>query len=120
MGTIIAIVGILVVFLAVLGFVASCYKRVNGSGEALVITRFGSSEKNASLSGAFVWPKINFFERIDLTRKPILVIREGVRGKTGEEYEGLPCKDDIRADIRVAFYISVNPEEKDILLLAET
>jgi uncharacterized membrane protein YqiK len=119
MGTIIAIVGILVVFLAVLGFVASCYKRVNGSGEALVITRFGSSEKNASLSGAFVWPKINFFERIDLTRKPILVIREGVRGKTGEEYEGLPCKDDIRADIRVAFYIGVNPEEKDILLLAE-
>lgn len=119
MGTIIAIVGILVLFLAVLGFVASCYKRVNGSGEALVITRFGSSEKNASLSGAFVWPKINFFERIDLTRKPILVIREGVRGKTGEEYEGLPCKDDIRADIRVAFYIGVNPEEKDILLLAE-
>jgi uncharacterized membrane protein YqiK len=119
MGTIIAIAGFLVVALVVLGFVASCYKRVNGSGEALVITRFGSSEKNASLSGAFVWPKINFFERIDLTRKPILVSREGVRGKTGEEYEGLPCKDDIRADIRVAFYIGVNPEEKDILLLAE-
>lgn len=119
MGTIIAIAGLLVVALVVLGFVASCYKRVNGSGEALVITRFGSSEKNASLSGAFVWPKINFFERIDLTRKPILVSREGVRGKTGEEYEGLPCKDDIRADIRVAFYIGVNPEEKDILLLAE-
>jgi flotillin len=111
--------GLLVVALIVLGFVASCYKRVNGSGEALVITRFGSSEKNASLSGAFVWPKINFFERIDLTRKPILVSREGVRGKTGEEYEGLPCKDDIRADIRVAFYIGVSPEEKDILLLAE-
>jgi len=119
MGTIIAIAGFLVLALVVLGFVASCYKRVNGSGEALVITRFGSSEKNASLSGAFVWPKINFFERIDLTRKPILVSREGVRGKTGEEYEGLPCKDDIRADIRVAFYIGVNPEEKDILLLAE-
>ena len=119
MVTALIIAGCLLVALVVLGFVASCYKRVNGSGEALVITRFGSSEKNASLSGAFVWPKINFFERIDLTRKPILVSREGVRGKTGEEYEGLPCKDDIRADIRVAFYIGVNPEEKDILLLAE-
>jgi uncharacterized membrane protein YqiK len=119
MVTALIIAGFLVVALIVLGFIASCYKRVNGSGEALVITRFGSSEKNASLSGAFVWPKINFFERIDLTRKPILVSREGVRGKTGEEYEGLPCKDDIRADIRVAFYIGVNPEEKDILLLAE-
>lgn len=119
MVTALIIAGILVVALVVLGFIASCYKRVNGSGEALVITRFGSSEKNASLSGAFVWPKINFYERIDLTRKPIHVIREGVRGKTGEEYEGLPCKDDIRADIRVAFYIGVNPEEKDILLLAE-
>lgn len=119
MVTALIIAGCFLVALIVLGFIASCYKRVNGSGEALVITRFGSSEKNASLSGAFVWPKINFFERIDLTRKPILVAREGVRGKTGEEYEGLPCQDDIRADIRVAFYIGVNPEEKDILLLAE-
>ena len=119
MVTALVIAGVFLVVLIVLGFIANCYKRVNGSGEALVITRFGSSEKNASLSGAFVWPKINFFERIDLTRKPILVSREGVRGQAGEEYEGLPCKDDIRANIRVAFYIGVNPEEKDILLLAE-
>lgn len=119
MVTALVIAGVFLVVLIVLGFIANCYKRVNGSGEALVITRFGSSEKNASLSGAFVWPKINFFERIDLTRKPILVSREGIRGQAGEEYEGLPCKDDIRANIRVAFYIGVNPEEKDILLLAE-
>jgi uncharacterized membrane protein YqiK len=119
MGMILTIAGFLVVALIVLGFVASCYKRVNGTGEALIITRFGSSEKEASLSGAFVWPKINFVERMELTRKLITVVREGVRGQTGEAYEGLSCKDDIRADLRVGFYIGVNPEAKDIILIAE-
>jgi len=117
--SILTIAGIGIVVLIVLGFLASCYKRVNGSGEALIITRFGAKDKEAVLNGAFVWPKINMFERMNLTRKLIIVVREGVRGKTGEQYEGLPCKDDIRADLRVGFYIGVNPEPKDIVLIAE-
>lgn len=114
------IIGI-IAFLAiavVLVFLGSCYKRVNKTGEALVITKFGNQEKQAALNGAFVWPLINQFERMDITRKTIAIVREGVKDKVGEEYEGLHCKDNIRANIKVNFYIGINPDPKDILQVA--
>lgn len=117
--TIFLIAGIAVVALVVLGFLAMCYKRINSVGEALVITRFGSTAKEAVLNGAFVWPGINQYERMDITRRRITISREGAKGKSGDQYEGLPCKDNIRANVVVAFYIGVSPEPKDILLVAD-
>jgi flotillin len=111
--------GILVIgVVMVLFFLAACYKRVNKTGEALIITKFGNQEKQATLNGAFVWPLVNQFERMDITRKSILIVREGVKGKVGEEYEGLHCKDNIRANVKVCFYLGVNPEAKDIIQVA--
>lgn len=111
--------GILIIgLIMMLTFLASCYKRVSKTGEALIITRFGTQEKQAALNGAFVWPLVNQYERMDITRKSIQIVREGVKGKVGDEYEGLHCKDNIRANVRVNFYLGVNPEPKDIIQVA--
>ncbi len=56
---------------------------------------------------------------MDITRKKISVIRSGRKDQEGEEYEGLHCKDNIRADLKVDFYIGVNHEEDDIIRVAK-
>lgn len=114
-----AIIGISVLgFVVILAFLASCYKRVGQTGEALVITKFGNQEKQATLNGAFVWPLVNQYETMDITRKTIAITREGVKDKVGDEYEGLHCKDNIRANVKVNFYLGVNPDLKDIIQVA--
>lgn len=115
----------LVIFAAILGtiliigrFLASRYKRVEGLGQALVVTRTGG-KRDVSLTGTFVWPVINQMERIDITRKLIDIERIGRKANTGDKYEGLSCKDGIRANMKVDFYIGVNPEADSIIKIAE-
>ncbi|WP_342608547.1 peptidase [Vibrio tritonius] len=79
----------------------------------------GLERTRASLTGTFVWPVINQYEYMDITRKKISVIRSGKKDKDGEEYEGLHCRDNIRADLKVDFYIGVNHEEEDIVRVAK-
>ncbi|MCV6611006.1 MAG: hypothetical protein OIF55_09585 [Amphritea sp.] len=98
-------------------FLTSRYKKVRQEGEALIVN--GASGTRASLTGTFVWPVINRYEYMDITRKNISVIRSGRADQEGEEYEGLHCKDNIRADLKVDFYIGVNHEEEDIVRVAK-
>lgn len=56
---------------------------------------------------------------MDITRKKISVVRSGRKDQEGEEYEGLHCRDNIRADLKVDFYIGVNHEEEDIVRVAK-
>ncbi|WP_050910367.1 peptidase, partial [Vibrio campbellii] len=79
----------------------------------------GLHATRASLTGTFVWPVINKFEFMDITRKKISVVRSGRKDQEGEEYEGLHCRDNIRADLKVDFYIGVNHEEEDIVRVAK-
>lgn len=106
-----------VVFLLILFFLTSRYKKVRGEGDALIVN--GLERTRASLTGTFVWPVINQYEYMDITRKKISVIRSGKKDKDGEEYEGLHCRDNIRADLKVDFYIGVNHEEEDIVRVAK-
>lgn len=105
--------------MAIIIFITSCYKRISKTGEALIITRFGNKNQEATLSGAFVWPVVNNVERMDITRKSIAIVREGVKGKVGDEYEGLHCKDNIRANIIVNLYFGVNPVPEDVIQVAK-
>jgi flotillin len=106
-----------VVALVLIFFLTSRYKKVRREGEALIVN--GTRGTRASLTGTFVWPVINRYEYMDITRKNISVIRSGSRDQEGEEYEGLHCKDNIRADLKVDFYIGVNHEEEDIVRVAK-
>ncbi|MEL6117162.1 peptidase [Photobacterium sp. SP02] len=105
------------IFLLILIFLTSRYKKVRGEGDALIVN--GLHATRASLTGTFVWPVINQHEYMDITRKKISVIRSGRKDQEGEEYEGLHCRDNIRADLKVDFYIGVNHEEEDIVRVAK-
>ncbi|MCM0148690.1 peptidase [Photobacterium galatheae] len=105
------------IFLLILIFLTTRYKKVRGEGDALIVN--GLHATRASLTGTFVWPVVNQYEYMDITRKKISVIRSGRKDQEGEEYEGLHCRDNIRADLKVDFYIGVNHEEEDIVRVAK-
>lgn len=108
------VIGLVVIMM----FLTSRYRKIRHEGEALIIN--GINETRASLTGAFVWPVVNRYEYMDITRKKISVNRSGRKDAQGEaEYEGLHCKDNIRADLKVDFYIGVNQEEDDIVRVAK-
>ncbi|WP_087018141.1 peptidase [Thaumasiovibrio subtropicus] len=115
-GMIFLFVGVLVL-LIVLIFLTSRYKKVRNEGESLIVN--GVNRTRASLTGTFVWPVVNRYEYMDITRKKISVVRSGRKDQEGEEYEGLHCRDNIRTDIKVDFYIGVNHEEDDIVRVAK-
>jgi uncharacterized membrane protein YqiK len=78
-------------------------------GQALVNNK--TSEMSISLTGMLVLPIVHRAEIMDISTKLIELER---RGK-----EGLICKDNIRADIKVAFFVRVNHAPDDIKKVAE-
>ena len=56
-------------------------------------------------------PVAHAADKMDLSVKRIEIAREGE--------DGLICQDNIRADIRVAFYVRVNNQQSDIMQVAE-
>lgn len=112
-------VGASIVFILVLlGILATWYKKVEKQGEVLIIN--GKTKVTATFTGGVVFPIINTYEYMDITRKGISVERRGQKEGHSDEYEGLHCKDNIRADLKVDFFIGVNPEETDILNVVKT
>ena len=101
----------------ILMFLTTRYKKIRREGEALIVN--GISKTRASLTGTFIWPVVNRYEFMDITRKKISVSRSGRKDAQGDEYEGLHCKDNIRADLKVDFYIGVNHIEADIIRVAK-
>ena len=59
-----------------------------------------------------VYPVIDQAEIMDISVKRIEIERQGS--------EGLICKDNIRADIKVAFFVRVNRNEQEVLRVAES
>lgn len=85
-----------------------CYQRLP-EGQALVI--FGMSGRRVRLDGCgLVMPVVERAEAVDLTQKTVVIERRGP--------DGLVCKDSIRADIRLAFYVFVEPTAEDVLEVA--
>ena len=63
-------------------------------------------------SKAIVWPLIRQSEIMDISVRRIEIFRHGS--------EGLVCKDNVRADIKVAFFVRVNNTEDDVLKVAQS
>jgi uncharacterized membrane protein YqiK len=103
--TIGVVVGLLffAMFLAVF-----CLKKVR-AGEAGVRTGFGGLQ--VTKDWMFRYPFLNRWDIMDIQVKKLEVARKGK--------DGLICKDNIRADIEVAFYVRVAPEEAKIMEVAE-
>jgi len=101
---------IVVLTLGVLYVVARFYVKVD-QGKALIINKM-RAEPDVTFTGGVVVPIIYRAEVMDISVKTIEISR---RGK-----EGLICQDNIRADIKVAFFVRVNKTKEDVLKVAQS
>lgn len=106
----IAIVSLAIVILGALALASRFYQKV-GPDEAIVKTGWGGMQV-VTANGIFVLPVIHHAEKMDLTLKSFEIAREGS--------EGLICKDNIRADIRVAFFIRVDKTQEEMREVAQS
>jgi uncharacterized membrane protein YqiK len=97
---------IVVIFIIVL----NAFYRTVEQGRALIINRIGKSEPKVSFTGSIVIPVIHRAEVMDISVKTIEVDRQGANG--------LICKDNIRGDIKVTFFVRVNKTDDDVKKVA--
>ena len=85
------------------------YRKVD-QGKALVITRPGKID--VSFTPRLVLPAVNRVEVMDISLNTIEIDRRG--------HDGLICGDNIRADIKVAFFVRVNKTKEDVIRVAQS
>lgn len=101
-----------IIALIVIGIIfafTSFYTKVP-QGWALIINDTSSIPK-VKFTGGIVWPIINKKELMKISLITLQIDRANK--------EGLICKDNIRADISVAFYLRVNETQEDVLKVAK-
>lgn len=108
--TLLIVIGItsLVIF-GTLVLIAKFYRMVD-QGRVLIVNTM-RSEPIVSFTGRVVIPVIHRSEVMDISVKTVEIDR---RGK-----EGLICRDNIRADIKVTFFVRVNKTAEDVLKVAQ-
>lgn len=110
-GIIAVIVGtFMFIILLSIAILASFYKKIP-QGKAIVRTGVGGT-KVAFNKGIYVIPVFHKMEIMDISVKKLQIERM--------EQDGLICKDNIRADIKVAFFIRVNKSVDDVINVAQT
>ena len=92
------------------GYMFSRWFRKVDQGQALI--RTGRGETRVSFSGIFIVPILHKAELMDISVTRLEINRRG--------QQGLICKDNMRADISVAFFVRVNKTEQDVLRVAQT
>ncbi len=97
-----------VIIIGIIVVIKLFYRKVK-QGKALV--RTGKGDIKVSFSGMNVIPLIHEAEVMDISLKQIIISREGK--------DGLICKDNLRADIKVAFFVRVNPTKQDVARVAQ-
>lgn len=108
--TIVVIGVIAVLFFGGLAFITKYYIKVD-QGQALIINKTGENV-DVTFSGGFVMPVFHRAEYMDISLKTVEIDR---RGK-----EGLICADNIRADIKVTFFVRVNKTQQDVMNVAQS
>lgn len=106
----VVLVSIVVLFFGTVGLFRAFYRKVP-QGTALIINDMSSTPK-VRFTGAFVIPVLYLAEEMKISLISMEVPR---RGK-----DGLICKDNMRADVEVVFYLRVNELAEDVLLVAKT
>lgn len=96
--------------LVLLGILAKLYKKIP-QGKAIVRTGVGGT-KVAFNKGMIVIPIIHKMEIMDISLKKVQIERM--------QHDGLICKDNIRADIKVAFFVRVNKSMNDVINVAQS
>lgn len=101
---------LLVVLIGIAGLFKAFYKKVD-QGTALIVNDLSSSPK-VRFTGGLIIPVLY---RAELMKISLITLQIDRRGK-----EGLICRDNMRADIAVAFYLRVNETQADVLRVAKS
>lgn len=100
---------IAVLLIAVIITFVNCFRKVE-KGTALI--RTGLGETKVTFTGMMVYPVVHRAELMDISLKRIEIDRTGKNG--------LICKDNMRADIKVAFFVRVNNVREEVVRVAES
>ncbi|MGD9170439.1 MAG: hypothetical protein PVI97_10335 [Candidatus Thiodiazotropha sp.] len=103
------IVSSVIILLGAFSLFASFYKKVP-QGKAMIVSTL-SREPKVTFTGSLVLPVIHLREMMDIDLKTIEIDRRGS--------DGLICRDNIRADIKVTFFVRVNKTSEDVLKVAQ-
>jgi uncharacterized membrane protein YqiK len=103
------VVAVVVLLFLVVAVVLSWYKKVP-QGKTIVRTGFGGTK--VTFNGMTVVPVLHRMEWMDISVKKVEISRTGK--------DGLICQDNLRADIKVVFFVRVNPKTDDVLKVAQT
>ncbi|MFD0199415.1 MULTISPECIES: SPFH domain-containing protein [Saccharothrix] len=105
-GILIAVV--LVVVIGLLILISRLFRKID-QGKALIISKV--RKVDVTFTGAVVLPVLHRAEIMDISVKTIEIRRAG--------QEGLICQDNIRADIRITFFVRVNKTVEDVIKVAQ-
>ena len=89
---------IFLIFMGAVYMIFKLYRKVD-QGRTLIINKI-SKEPEVTFTGGLVIPVIHRSEIMEISVKTIEIDRRG--------HEGLICADNIRADIKVTFFVRVN------------
>jgi uncharacterized membrane protein YqiK len=111
MTTTVLIAAVILAFLilGLFAMFAKFYRKIE-QGRALIVNTL-RAEPEVTFTGRMVYPIIHKAELMDISLKTVEIDRSG--------NEGLICKDNIRADIKVKFFVRVNKTAEDVLKVAQ-
>ncbi|MFC8371989.1 SPFH domain-containing protein [Streptomyces sp. NPDC057239] len=88
--------------------VSKLFRKVE-QGKALIVSKI--RKVDVTFTGSVVLPVLHKAEVMDISVKTIEITRAGK--------EGLICRDNIRADIRITFFVKVNKTVGDVIKVAQ-
>ena len=102
-------VGVLIAVVALAALVVSRLFRKVEQGKALIVSKL--RKVDVTFTGQVVLPVLHKAEVMDISVKAIEITRTGK--------DGLICRDNIRADIRITFFVKVNKTIEDVIKVAQ-
>ncbi|POX51201.1 SPFH domain-containing protein [Streptomyces sp. Ru72] len=99
----------LIVVLLALLVLSRLFRKVE-QGKALIVSK--ARKVDVTFTGQVVLPVIHKAEVMDISVKAIEITRAG--------RDGLICRDNIRADIRISFFVRVNKTVEDVIRVAQS
>ncbi|QIP85438.1 flotillin family protein [Streptomyces sp. Tu 2975] len=105
-GVLIAVV--LLIAIGLLLIVSRLFRKVE-QGKALIVSKM--RKVDVTFTGQVVLPVLHKAETMDISVKTIDITRTG--------RDGLICRDNIRADIRISFFVRVNKTVEDVIKVAQ-
>ncbi len=106
----VVVVVVITVIIGILLLFKIFYRKIN-QGQALIKNDLSATPK-VYFTGAMILPVIHRAEVMDIS---VITLEINRTGK-----EGLICRDNLRADITVAFYLRVNETAEDVLRVAKS